>query len=181
MTEKKHEWFTVQTYSGYENKVKANLDQRIASMGMENKIFRVLVPTEERVVVKDGKSRRISHKLFPSYVLVEMIMDEQSWYVVRHTPGVTGFIGAGDHPLPITDSEIDEILVKIGEKEAAPAPKVEIDCEIGDRVRVSAGPLAGMEGPVTEISPGKGKVKFSANVFGHDTEIEVDYAELEKL
>ena len=87
----------------------------------------------------------------------------------------------GVHPLPITDSEIDEILVKIGEKEAAPAPKVEIDCEIGDRVRVATGPLTGMEGPVTEISPGKGKVKFSANVFGHDTEIEMDYAELEKL
>lgn len=181
MTEKKREWFTVQTYSGYENKVKANLDQRIASMGMENKIFRVLVPTEERVVVKDGKSRRVSHKLFPSYVLVEMVMDEQSWYVVRHTPGVTGFIGVGNHPLPITDSEIDEILVKIGEKEAASAPKVEIDCEVGDRVRVASGPFAGMEGPVTEISAGKGKVKFSASVFGHETEIEVDYAELEKL
>lgn len=178
---KKHQWFTVQTYSGYENKVKANLDQRIASMGMEHKIFRVLVPTEERVVVKDGKSRRVSHKLFPSYVLVEMIMDDQSWYVVRHTPGVTGFVGAGNHPLPVTDSEIEQILIQIGEKEAAPAPKVEIDCAVGDYVRVLSGPFEGSEGPVTEISPSKGKVKFTANIFGRDTEVEVDYAELEKL
>ncbi len=181
MAENKHEWFTVQTYSGYENKVKTNLEQRIASMGMENKIFRVLVPTEERVVVKDGKSRRVSHKLFPSYVLVEMVMDEQSWYVVRHTPGVTSFVGAGNRPLPIGQSEIDEILIRIGEKELPPPPKVEIDCEVGDRVRVISGPFAGAEGPVTATSANKGKVKFTATIFGHDTEIEVDYAELEKL
>jgi transcriptional antiterminator NusG len=181
MTENKRQWFTVQTYSGYENKVKANLDQRIASMNMGNKIFRVLVPTEERVVLKDGKSRRVVHKLFPSYVFVEMIMDDQSWYVVRHTPGVTGFVGAGNHPLPVTDDEINAILVKIGEKEAPAAPKVEIKCEVGDRVRVVSGSFAGVEGPVTEIMPNKGKVKFMGNVFGRETEIEVDYAELEKL
>ena len=181
MTERKHQWFTVQTYSGYENKVKANLDQRIASMGMENKIFRVLVPTEEHVVVKDGKSRRVSHKLFPSYVLVEMIMDDQSWYVVRHTPGVTGFVGAGNHPIPITDSEIEAILIKIGEKEAPQPPKVVVDCVVGDRVRVVSGAFAGSEGPVVAIAPGKGKVTFIASVFGHDTPIEVDYSELEKL
>ncbi len=181
MTDNNRQWFTVQTYSGYENKVKTNLEQRIASMGMESRIFRVLIPTEERVVVKDGKSRRVSHKLFPSYVLVEMIMDDQSWYVVRHTPGVTGFVGAGNRPLPISPSEMDEILVKIGEKEEAPAPKVEINCEIGDHVRVTSGPFAGAEGPVTDISANKGKVKFTASLFGHDTEIEVDYAELEKL
>lgn len=181
MTESKRQWYTVQTYSGYENKVKANLDQRIASMNMGNRIFRVLVPTEERTVVKDGKSRKVTHKLFPSYVLVEMIMDDQSWYVVRHTPGVTGFVGVGNHPLPITEEEVDAILIRIGEKEAPETPKVEIDCEVGDRVRVISGPFAGAEGPVTEISPNKGKVKFIGQVFGRGTEIEVDYAELEKL
>ena len=131
MTENNRKWYTVQTYSGYENKVKANLDQRIASMGMENKIFRVLVPTEERISVKDGKTRKVSHKLFPSYVLVEMIMDDQSWYVVRHTPGVSNFVGVGNRPLPVAPAEIDEILIKIGEKEAPAAPKVEITCSIG--------------------------------------------------
>ena len=173
MTENNRKWYTVQTYSGYENKVKANLDQRIASMGMENKIFRVLVPTEERIIVKDGKTRKVSHKLFPSYVLVEMIMDDQSWYVVRHTPGVSNFVGVGNRPLPVAPAEI--------EKEAPAAPKVEITCSIGDRVRVQSGAFAGAEGPVTEIIPARGKVKFAATVFGHETEIEVDFAELEKL
>lgn len=181
MNENKRQWFTVQTYSGYENKVKTSLDQRIASMNMENKIFRVLVPTEERIVVKDGKSRRVSHKLFPSYVLVEMIMDDQSWYVVRNTHGVTGFVGAGNHPIPIDEKEMDEILIKIGEKEAPAPPKVEIDCKVGDKVRVISGPLTGSEGLVTEIMPLKGKVKFTASIFGHETSVEVDYTELEKL
>lgn len=181
MTDNKRKWYTVQTYSGYENKVKANLEQRIASMGMENKIFRALVPTEERVISKDGKTRRVSHKLFPSYVLVEMIMDDQSWYVVRHTPGVTSFVGVGNRPLPISDEEINEILIKIGEREPEAAPKVEINCSVGDRVRVTSGAFAGAEGPVTEIIQARGKVKFSATVFGHETEIEVDYTELEKL
>lgn len=171
MTESKRQWFTVQTYSGYENKVKANLDQRIASMGMEKKIFTVLVPTEEKVVVKDGKSKHVSRKLFPSYVLVEMVMDDQSWYVVRHTPGVTGFVGAGNHPLPVTDEEIHEILVKIGREEKT-KPKVEINCEIGDTVRVNAGPFAGATGPVKEVYPEKGKVKFTTTVFGRETEVE---------
>lgn len=181
MTDKKRQWYTVQTYSGYENKVKANLDQRIASMNMQEKIFRVLVPTEEREIVKDGKVRRVSHKLFPSYVLVEMIMDDQSWYVVRHTPGVTGFVGVGNRPLPVTESEIEAILVKIGDKDAPPAPVVEIDCEVGDRVRVVSGSAAGIEGVVKEVVTARRTVKFVASVFGHETELEVDYTELEKL
>jgi transcriptional antiterminator NusG len=110
-----------------------------------------------------------------------MIMDDQSWYVVRHTPGVTNFVGVGNRPLPVAPNEIEEILIKIGEKEAPAAPKVEITCEVGDRVRVVSGAFAGSEGPVTEIIPARGKVKFSASIFGHETEIEVDFAELEKL
>ncbi len=181
MTDKKRQWYTVQTYSGYENKVKANLDQRIESMNMGEKIFSVLVPTETREIVKDGKVRKVSHKLFPSYVLVEMVMDDQSWYVVRHTPGVTGFVGVGNRPLPITESEMDEILIQIGRKEAPRPPVAVIDCEPGDHVRVASGSAVGIEGVVTEVFPTRGTVKFNALVFGHETEFEMDYTELEKL
>jgi len=107
-------WYIIQTYSGYENRVKANLQQRIATMGMDEKVFHVLVPIEERVTVKDGKSKRTKRKVFPSYVLVDMILDDQSWYVVRHTPGVTGFVGAGSYPIPLTEREVSEIMSKIG-------------------------------------------------------------------
>lgn len=179
MTENNRRWFTVQTYSGYENKVKANLDQRIESMGMTDKIFKVLVPMEEKVIVKDGKSKRISRKLFPSYVLVEMILDDQSWYVVRHTPGVTGFVGAGNHPIPISEKEINDILLKIsggGEK-----PHIEIHCVVGDKVRIISGPFVDQSGPITSVNPEKGKVKLILSVFGRETEVEVDYSELEVI
>ncbi len=180
MTESRRQWFTVQTYAGSENKVKANLDQRIASMAMEEKIFNVLVPVEEKVVVKDGKSKRVSRKLFPSYVLVEMIMDEESWYVVRHTPGVTGFVGAGNHPIPISEQEIKALFAKIGQ---GAKPKVEINCSVGDTVRVHSSLFGGAEavGPVVAINSEKGKVKVILSVFGRETEVEVDYTELEKL
>ena len=184
MTEKLRQWFTVQTYSGYENKVKANLEQRIASMGMEEKIFNVLVPTEEKVVVKDGKTRHVSRKLFPSYVLVEMVMDDQSWYVVRHTPGVTGFVGAGNHPLPVTQEEIEEILRQIGyadEKvqEKTPEKKPAVECCVGDFVRLNAGPFTGSVGPVQEVYPEKGKLIFVTNAFGRETQVEVDSSDIE--
>ena len=118
-------WYIVQSYSGYENRVLANLEQRIASMGMEDRIFRVLVPVEERVYVKDGKTKRVHRKVFPSYVLVEMILDDQSWYVVRHTPGVTGFVGAGNHPIPLSEREVQDIIGKVGKDQGK--PKIEID------------------------------------------------------
>lgn len=178
MTENKIQWFIVQTYSGYENKVKANLEQRIASMNMEEKIFRVLVPVEEKVVAKDGKSKKVSRKLFPSYVLVEMIMDDQSWYVVRHTPGVTGFIGAGNHPIPITDDEINAILVKIGQ---AAKSVIQIDLDIGDMVRIHSGPFAGASGAVTNVNAERGRVTVMLNVFGRETDTEMDYTELERI
>lgn len=174
------QWFAVQTYSGYENKVKANLEQRIASMNSEDKIFQVLVPVEERVVVKDGKSRHVTRKLFPSYVLVEMIMDDQSWYVVRHTPGVTGFVGAGTHPMPLDDEEVREVLIKIGQIKVE-APQIVIDYEEGDSVRVKAGPFVGAVGTVKEINTTTGKVKFALSVFGRETEVEGDHTELERV
>jgi len=172
-------WYIVQTYSGYENRVLANLEQRIASMGMEERIFRVLVPVEERVYVKDGKTKRVHRKVFPSYVLVEMVLDDQSWYVVRHTPGVTGFVGAGNHPIPLTEKEIQDIIGKVGKDQVK--PKVEIDVKPGDVVRVKSGPFQGQVGPVAEVMADKGKVKFSVTVFGRETLVEADYQELEKL
>ena len=172
-------WYVVQTYAGYENRVKANLEQRIETMGMEKNIFNVLVPVEERVLVKDGKSRKVSRKLYPSYVLVEMVLDEQSWYVVRHTPGVTGFVGAGSLPLPLSEREVRELMSRIGSEQAK--PKVEINLRLGDTVSVRSGPFEGQAGPVVEIIPEKGKVKFTVSVFGRETVVETDYDLLEKI
>ena len=172
-------WYVVQTYAGYENRVKANLEQRIETMGMEKNIFNVLVPVEERVLVKDGKSRKVSRKLYPSYVLVEMLLDEQSWYVVRHTPGVTGFVGAGSLPLPLSEREVRELMSRIGSEQAK--PKVEINLRLGDTVSVRSGPFEGQAGPVVEIIPEKGKVKFTVSVFGRETVVETDYDLLEKI
>jgi transcriptional antiterminator NusG len=173
------QWYVVQTYSGYENKVRANLEQRIATMGMEDRIFRVLVPVEERVYNKEGKVKHVRRKVFPSYVLVEMILEDQSWYVVRHTPGVTGFVGTGNHPIALSPKEVSEIMAKISKDQSK--PKIEIAFAAGDTIRVKSGPFANQVGPVVEISEEKGKVKFSVTVFGRETLVEADHTELEKL
>ena len=172
-------WYVVQTYSGYENKVRANLEQRIATMGMEDRIFRVLVPVEERVYTKEGKVKRVRRKVFPSYVLVEMILEDQSWYVVRHTPGVTGFVGTGNHPIALSPKEVTEIMAKITKDQGK--PKMEIAFKPGDTIRVKSGPFANQVGPVVEVIEDKGKVKFSVTVFGRETLVEADHTELEKL
>ena len=171
--------YVVQTYSGYENRVKADLEQRIATMGMEEGIFEVLIPVEERVVVKDGKSRKVSRKLYPSYVLVDMILDEHSWHVVRHTPGVTGFVGAGTRPMPLSEEDVER-LQALRERDQA-RPKVEISLKPGDTVTVKSGPMMGQTGPVVEINNEKGKVKFTVNILGRETVTEADYQLLEKL
>ena len=171
-------WYIVQTYSGYENKVKANLDQRIATMGMEDRIFRVLVPVEEKVTIKDGKTKRVKRKVFPSYVLVEMILEDQSWYVVRHTPGVTGFVGSGTHPIPLSPKEAEDIMQKLG-KEAK--PKVEVDFKVGDMIQMKTGPFAGCSGPVVDVDADKAKIKFRITAFGRETDVEADYSDLEKI
>lgn len=173
------QWYVVQTYSGYENKVRANLEQRIATMGMEDRIFRVLVPVEERVYTKDSKVKRVRRKVFPSYVLVEMILEDQSWYVVRHTPGVTGFVGTGNHPIALTPKEVTEIMAKISKDQTK--PKMEIAFKPGDTIRVKSGPFANQVGPVVEVIEDKGKVKFSVTVFGRETLVEADHTELEKI
>ncbi|EHM09431.1 transcription termination/antitermination factor NusG [Thermanaerovibrio velox DSM 12556] len=180
MKDYKRRWYIVQTYSGYENKVKANLEQRIATMGMGDRIFNVLIPVEEKVFIKEGKTKHVKRKVFPSYVLVEMIMDDQSWYVVRHTPGVTGFVGSGNHPIPLTEREVAEIMGKIG-LAGVQKGKVEMDIVPGDTVRVKTGPFEGQVGPVVEVVPEKGKVKFSVTVFGRETVAEADYEDLEKV
>jgi transcriptional antiterminator NusG len=148
-------------------------------MGMEDEIFSVLVPVEERVFVKDGKSKKVTRKLYPSYVLVEMRLNDQSWYVVRHTPGVTGFVGAGNHPIPLSEKEVKEIMNKIGKDQSK--PKIEMNLKPGDIVKVKSGPFEGQVGPVVEIVPEKGKVKFTVTVFGRETIVETDYMELDKL
>jgi transcriptional antiterminator NusG len=134
-------WYIVQTYAGYENRVKANLEQRIATMGMEDRIFSVLVPVEERVSVKEGKSKKVTRKLFPSYVLVEMRLNDQSWYVVRHTPGVTGFVGSGNHPIPLSEKEVRDIMGKVGKEQAK--PRIELNLRPGDLIKVKTGPFEG--------------------------------------
>lgn len=182
-TQDSRRWYVVQTYSGYENRVETNLKQRIATMGMEGSIFDVLVPMEsvEKKSPKDGKSRKTTRKLYPSYVLVEMCLDEQSWYVVRHTPGVTGFVGAGTHPLPISEKEMHELMGRLGIEQEKPKVKIEIDLEKGDIVKVKDGPFEGSVGPVVDVNNEKAKVKFTVSVFGRETVVEADYTSLEKL
>ena len=173
------QWYVVQTYSGYENRVKADLEQRIASMGMEENIFKVLIPVEERVVMKDGKSRKVSRKLYPSYVMVQMVLDEQSWHVVRHTPGVTGFVGAGTHPIPLSENEVQHLMSTVSKGQSK--SKVELTFKVGDTVMLKSGDSKNLTGPVVEVNPEKGKVKFTINILGRETVTEADYQMLEKL
>ncbi len=172
-------WYVVQTYASYEKRVKDDLTQRIKAMKMQDKIFTVLIPTETNTVIKDGKSREVTRKLYPGYVMIEMVLDEQSWYTVRHTPGVTGFIGAGTHPMPLSEDEVEKIMS--GMKKSEESPKVEIDLKVGDMVRVIAeGVYKGFTGPVVEINAKKGKVKFRHDILGGSI-IDTDYKDLEKI
>ena len=172
-------WYVVQTYASYEKRVEADLRQRIKAMNMQDKIFNVLIPTETHIEIKDGKSREVTRKLYPSYVMVEMILDEQSWYAVRHTEGVTGFVGAGTYPIPLSQEEVDRIMS--GMKSSKEDPKVEVDLKPGDIVRVIAeGNMKGFTGPVVEINTKKGKVKFKSDMLG-GAELETDYKALEKI
>lgn len=173
-------WYVVHTYSGYENKVKANLEKRVETMGMQDKIFRVVIPEEEETDFKDGKKRTVMKKTFPGYVLVEIIMTDDSWYVVRNTPGVTGFIGSsggGAKPTPLLPEEVEFILKQMGVKEG----KAEVDYEIGEMVQVLEGPFAHFQGKVEEIDQDKGKVKVSVDMFGRETNMELDFNQVEKL
>lgn len=174
------QWFVVHTYSGYENKVKTNLEKRLASMGMEDKIFRILVPEDEETEIKNGKKKVAKKKVFPGYVLAEMVMTDDSWYVVRNTPGVTGFVGSagsGSKPTPLLPEEVDMILKRMGMEETM----VEIDLEEGESVRVKEGPFTDFTGSIEHIDLDKQKVKVHVNMFGRETPVELDFAQIEKL
>jgi transcription termination/antitermination protein NusG len=173
-------WYVVHTYSGYENKVKANLEKRVESMGMEDKIFRVVVPEEEETDIKDGKKKVVKKKVFPGYVLVEIVMTDDSWYVVRNTPGVTGFVGSAGHgskPTPLLPEEVTFILKRMGMDER----RIEIDFELKETVKVTEGPFANFTGSIEEIDQDKNKLKVLVNMFGRETPVELDFSQVSKL
>ncbi|MGB9662570.1 MAG: transcription termination/antitermination protein NusG [Moorellaceae bacterium] len=170
-------WYVIHTYSGYENKVKANLEKRVESMNMGDKIFRIVVPMEDEIQIKDGKRKITKRRVYPGYVLVEMILTDDSWYVVRNTPGVTGFVGAGSKPIPLQEQEVKQILQRTG----VDAPRPRIDVSIGENVRVISGPFENFIGTVEEIHPDKGKLKVLVSMFGRETPIELEFDQIEKL
>jgi len=174
------QWYVIHTYSGYENKVKTNLESRVQSMNMEDKIFRIIVPTEEEMEVKNGKKRLVQRKVFPGYVLVEMVMTDDSWYVVRNTPGVTGFVGSaggGSKPVPLMPTEVRAILAQMGSDEV----KATVDYEMGEAVRITTGPFADLIGTVEEINMDQEKLRVLVSMFGRDTPLELDFHQVEKL
>ena len=170
-------WYVIHTYSGYENKVKANLEKRLESMNVGDKIFRILVPMEDEVEYKDGKRKVTKRKVFPGYVLVEMIMTDESWYVVRNTPGVTGFVGTGSKPVPLNDEEVAGILKHMGIDEVRPRELY----ELGENIRIISGPFAALDATVQDIFPDKSKVKALIMMFSRETVVELDYIQIEKL
>lgn len=170
-------WYVLHTYSGYEENVARNLRQRIESMDMEDKIFNVLIPTENRIKIKNGKRKIVTEKIFPGYVLVEMIVTDDSWYVVRNTPNVTGFVGSGTTPTPIADPEVKALMERMGVAE----PKYKIDVETGSAVRITDGPFKEFEGKVAEVDEGRGKVKVLVSMFGRETPVELDFLQIKKV
>ncbi|AKM81881.1 TPA: transcription termination/antitermination protein NusG [Candidatus Berkelbacteria bacterium] len=170
-------WYVIHTYSGYEEQVSDQLKQRIESLGMEDKIFQVLVPKEKQIEIKNGKRRTVEKRIFPGYVMVEMIVTDDSWYVVRNTPNVTGFIGLGVRPTPMMPEEIDRIKKRMGVEE----PKYKIEFRPGDLVRIVDGPLKGFEAKVTDIDEDKGKVKILVSMFGRETPVSLDFLQVKKV
>ena len=169
-------WYAIHTYSGYEDAVAKSLKQRIESLGMEDKIFNVMVPKEKKIKIKNGKREVLEEKIYPGYVLVEMIVTDDSWYVVRNTPNVTGFVGAGTTPIPVSQKEIDQLKKRIGEE----TPKFKINFTLGDNVRIVDGPFKDYEGRVVNIDESQGRVKVNINLFGRDTPIELDALQIKK-
>ncbi|HID62172.1 MAG TPA: transcription termination/antitermination protein NusG [Anaerolineae bacterium] len=167
----------IHSYSGYENKVKKNLEHRIESMGMQDQIFQVVVPTEEEVELRDGQRRTTERRVFPGYILVQMIMNDDSWYVVRNTPGVTGFVGSGTKPVPLRPEEVEKIMKRM---EAA-APRIKVSFRPGQKVRIVEGPFEDFMGTVDEINMEKGKVRVLVSFFGRETPVELDFLQVEKM
>lgn len=170
-------WYAIHTYSGYEENVAQNLHTRIATMGMEDKIFGVLIPKEKKIKIKNGKRKTIEEKIFPGYVLVDMVVTDDSWYVVRNTPNVTGFIGTGTNPTPISEEEMRALQKRMGVEE----PQFKIDIEVGDPVRINDGPFKGFEGKVASIDEERGKVKVLVSMFGRETPVELDFLQVKRV
>jgi transcriptional antiterminator NusG len=170
-------WYVLHTYSGYEDAVAKNLKQRIESLGMENKIFSVIVPKEKKIKIKDGKRKVIEEKVYPGYVLVEMIVTDDSWYVVRNTPNVTGFVGAGTTPVPVSKNEIESLKKRMGVEE----PQYKIEVKAGDLVKIIDGPFKDFDGKVSEVDEERGKLKILVNMFGRDTPVELDSLQIKKV
>lgn len=170
-------WYAVHTYAGYENAVLRNLKQRIESLGMEDKIFNVIVPTEKKVKIKGNKRVVVEEKIYPGYVLVDMIVTDDSWYVVRNTPRVTGFVGAGVKPVPLDKNEVESLFKKMG----AEAPKHKVDLIVGDLIKVADGPFKDFEGKVSNIDNERGKVKVLVSMFGRETAVELDFLQVNKV
>jgi transcriptional antiterminator NusG len=169
-------WYVVHCYSGYENKVRHNLEQRIDTMGMKDKIFDVVVPTEEEIEVKEGKRRTVERRVFPGYILVQMILTEESWYVVRNTPGVTGFVGMGNDPTPLRPEEVAQIVKRM----EAEAPRVKVTYKVGQKVRIIDGPFNDFIGTVADIDMERAKVRIMVSFFGRETPVELDFLQVEK-
>ena len=169
-------WYVIHCYSGYENKVRHNLEQRIETMGMKDKIFDVVIPTQEEIEVKDGKRRTVERHIFPGYVLVNLELSEESWYVVRNTPGVTGFVGMGNTPTPLRPEEVSQIIKRM----EADAPTVKVTYKVGERVRIVDGPFNDFRGIVAEIDMERTKVRVNVSFFGRETPVELDFLQVEK-
>lgn len=169
-------WYVIHCYSGYENKVRHNLEQRIETMGMKDMIFDVVIPTQEEIEVKDGKRRSVERHIFPGYVLVNMQLTEESWYVVRNTPGVTGFVGMGNTPTPLRPEEVAQIIKRM----EADAPTVKVTYKVGERVRIIDGPFNDFRGVVSEIDMERTKVRVNVSFFGRETPVELDFLQVEK-
>ncbi|MBD3300569.1 MAG: transcription termination/antitermination protein NusG [Candidatus Moranbacteria bacterium] len=174
---KEKAWYVLHTYSGYEDNVAKNLRQRIESLDMQDKIFNVLVPTEKKIKIKNGKRKVIKERIYPGYVMVEMIVTDDSWYVVRNTPNVTGFVGSGTVPIPMSKQEVDNIMKRMGVEE----PKYEINLLKGDPVRIVDGPFKDFDGKVQFVDKERGKVKVLVNMFNRETPVDLDFLQLKKL
>ncbi len=170
-------WYVLHTYSGYEEAVAKNLKQRVESFKMEDKIFDVIVPREKKIRIKDGKRKEVEEKLYPGYVLVQMIVTDESWYVVRNTPNVSGFVGAGVTPVPLSQKEVDVLMKRITQD----VPQFKINVEEGDVVKITDGPFKDFDGKISEVDRERGKVKVLVNMFGRDTSVELDSLQIKKL
>ena len=170
-------WYVIHTYSGYEDAVAKSLRQRVESLDMEDKIFDVLVPKEKKIKIKSGKRKTVEEKIYPGYVLVEMIVTDDSWYVVRNTPNVTGFVGVGTTPVPISQKEIEVLKERTGVE----TPQYKIEAKVGDSVKIVDGPFKDFDGRVSGVDEERGKIKVMVNMFGRDTPVELDSLQIKKL